>query len=89
MAALNAAPANVTFVRRVSAAAQSPAGSNLQQGMGMSHDILTRLGLDHLDASSPDFLKTLQRLQREAWENMQRDERAAGTAQNADEAGAD
>lgn len=55
----------------------------------MSHDILTRLGLDHLDASSPDFLKTLQRLQREAWENMQRDERAAGTAQNADEAGAD
>ena len=55
----------------------------------MSHDILTRLGLDHLDASSPDFLKTLQRLQREAWENMQRDERVPAAAQNADEAGAD
>ena len=53
----------------------------------MSHDILTRLGLDHLDAKSPDFLKTLQRLQREAWENMQRDERVPGTVQRTDDAG--
>ncbi|MET0226077.1 MAG: hypothetical protein ABW187_06530 [Dokdonella sp.] len=55
----------------------------------MSHDILTRLGLDHLDASSPDFLKTLQRLQREAWEKMQRDERTPGAARSTDEAGKD
>jgi hypothetical protein len=55
----------------------------------MSHDILTRLGLDHLDASSPDFLKTLQRLQREAWENMQRDERSPGASPLADESGTD
>lgn len=32
----------------------------------MSHDILKRLGLDHLDVSSPDFLETLNRMQREA-----------------------
>ncbi|MEP7041691.1 MAG: hypothetical protein ABI843_01435 [Dokdonella sp.] len=55
----------------------------------MSHDILTRLGLDHLDASSPDFLKTLQRLQREAWENLQRDERAPADVRRADESDAD
>lgn len=36
----------------------------------MSHDFLKRLGLDHLDAKSPDFLKTLQRMQREAWESL-------------------
>lgn len=40
----------------------------------MSHDILKRLGLDHLDASSPDFLKTLERLQKEAWESLQRND---------------
>ena len=32
----------------------------------MNHDILKRLGLDHLDVSSPDFLSTLNRLQQEA-----------------------
>ena len=28
----------------------------------MSYDILKSLGLDHLDASSPDFVKTLERM---------------------------
>lgn len=37
----------------------------------MSYDILKSLGLDHLDASSPDFLKTLERMQREAFESLQ------------------
>ena len=37
----------------------------------MSYDILKSLGLDHLDASSPDFLRTLERMQREAFENLQ------------------
>lgn len=43
----------------------------------MSHDILKRLGLDHLDANSPDFLRTLQRLQRELLESLQSGEPAA------------
>ena len=37
----------------------------------MSYDILKSLGLDHLDASSPDFVKTLERMQREAFQNLQ------------------
>jgi hypothetical protein len=36
----------------------------------MYHDILKRLGLDHLDVSSPDFLDALNRLQQEARENL-------------------
>lgn len=40
----------------------------------MNHDILKRLGLDHLDVSSPDFLDTLNRLQQEARENLRRTE---------------
>ncbi|HVT32745.1 MAG TPA: hypothetical protein VHE32_08855 [Rhodanobacteraceae bacterium] len=38
----------------------------------MNHDILKRLGLDHLDVSSPDFLDALNRLQQEARENLHR-----------------
>jgi hypothetical protein len=40
----------------------------------MSYDILKTLGLDHLDAGSPDFLKTLERMQREAWLSLQQDD---------------
>lgn len=40
----------------------------------MSHDILKRLGLDHLDVTSPDFLKTLNRMQQEARDSLQRSE---------------
>ncbi len=36
----------------------------------MNHDILKRLGLDHLDVDSPDFLDTLNRLQQEAREKL-------------------
>lgn len=45
----------------------------------MAYDILKNLGLDHLDARSPDFLKTLQRLQKEAWRSLQNGD-AAGAA---------
>jgi len=38
----------------------------------MSHDILKRLGLDHLDVSSPDFLSALNRMQREERESLLR-----------------
>lgn len=37
----------------------------------MSYDILKNLGLDRIDADSPDFLQTLERMQREAWESLQ------------------
>ncbi len=47
----------------------------------MSYDILKQLGLDRLDTNSPEFLKTLERMQREAWESLQRD------AQNAVDCG--
>jgi len=36
----------------------------------MSYDILKNLGLDHLDTHSPDFIKTLERLQREALQSL-------------------
>jgi hypothetical protein len=36
----------------------------------MNHEILKRLGLDHLDVSSPDFLETLNRLQQAAREDL-------------------
>ena len=36
----------------------------------MTYDILKNLGLDHLDASSPEFLKTLDRMQREAFRSL-------------------
>ena len=38
----------------------------------MSHDILKRLGLDHLDVSSQDFLNALNRMQREERESLLR-----------------
>jgi len=41
----------------------------------MSYDILKNLGLDHLDASSPEFLKTLERMQREAYRSLHAAER--------------
>ena len=44
-----------------------------ETGESMSYDILKNLGLDRLDASSPDFLKTLERMQREAWLSLQRE----------------
>ncbi|MEO5558756.1 MAG: hypothetical protein ABIO49_03285 [Dokdonella sp.] len=37
----------------------------------MSYDILKNLGLDHIDMESPDFLKTLERMQREALQSLQ------------------
>lgn len=40
----------------------------------MSYDILKNLGLDHLDTRSPDFLKTLERMQREALLHLQADD---------------
>jgi hypothetical protein len=40
----------------------------------MGYDILKNLGLDQLDAKSPDFLKTLERMQREALESLQREQ---------------
>ena len=43
-------------------------------GGTMSYDILKNLGLDRVDTTSPDFLKTLERMQREAWQSLQKDE---------------
>jgi hypothetical protein len=43
----------------------------------MNYDILKSLGLNHLDATSPDFMKTLERMQREAWQSLQQDEKRA------------
>ncbi|MBX3700551.1 MAG: hypothetical protein KF903_06070 [Dokdonella sp.] len=40
----------------------------------MSYDILKNLGLDHLDTRSPDFIKTLERMQREALLHLQADD---------------
>jgi hypothetical protein len=40
----------------------------------MNRDILKRLGLDHLDVSSPDFMNTLNRLQQAERENLRRSE---------------
>jgi hypothetical protein len=40
----------------------------------MSYDILKNLGLDQLDTHSPDFLKTLERMQREALQSLQAEE---------------
>ena len=40
----------------------------------MSYDILKNLGLDRADTGSPDFLRMLERMQREAWESLQRDD---------------
>ena len=36
----------------------------------MSYDILMNLGLDHLDATSPEFIRTLERMQKEAWQSL-------------------
>ena len=43
----------------------------------MNYDILKNLGLDHIDTGSPDFLKTLERMQREAWQSLQQQEKTA------------
>ncbi|MEO7064990.1 MAG: hypothetical protein ABI082_14600 [Dokdonella sp.] len=40
----------------------------------MSYDILKNLGLDRADTGSPDFLRMLERMQREAWESLQRED---------------
>jgi len=40
----------------------------------MNHDILKRLGLDHIDVDSPDFMRTLNRLQQEAREHLRKGE---------------
>ncbi len=40
----------------------------------MSYDILKNLGLDHLDATSPEFIRTLERMQKEAWQSLQGDQ---------------
>jgi hypothetical protein len=45
---------------------------DIGKGPIMSHDILKRLGLDHLDVSSPAFLEALNRMQAEARESLQR-----------------
>lgn len=37
----------------------------------MSYDILKNLGLNALDVLSPDFLQTLERMQKEAWQSLQ------------------
>lgn len=37
----------------------------------MSYDILKSLGLEHIDTRSPDFLETLERMQREALLSLQ------------------
>ena len=51
----------------------------------MSHDILKRLGLGHLDVASPDFLRTLNRMQQEARNSLQQVEDAGATvASNVD-----
>lgn len=36
----------------------------------MNHEILKRLGLDHLDVASPDFLRTLNQMQQAAREDL-------------------
>jgi hypothetical protein len=55
----------------------------------MSYDILKHLGLDRLDTNSPDFLKTLERMQREAWESLQRDAQSAADCGEPDDLIAD
>jgi hypothetical protein len=44
----------------------------------MSYDILKNLGLDHLDATSPDFIRTLERMQKEAWQSLKGEQPLAG-----------
>ncbi len=43
----------------------------------MNYDILKNLGLERADTGSPDFLRMLERMQREAWESLQRDDSTA------------
>jgi hypothetical protein len=56
---------------------QDPDWNVRAKGGTVSYDILKNLGLDRVDAGSPDFLKTLERMQREAWQSLQREERDA------------
>jgi hypothetical protein len=49
------------------------------------YDILKNLGLDRVDTGSPDFLKTLERMQREAWQSLQREEKEAPDGPPADD----
>jgi hypothetical protein len=51
----------------------STAAAAAGRGRRMRYDILKSLGLDHLDAKSPEFLTTLERMQREALESLQRE----------------
>lgn len=39
----------------------------------MSYDILKNLGLDAFDTASPDFLKALDQMQKEAWQSLRND----------------
>ncbi|MEO6689934.1 MAG: hypothetical protein ABIS07_02705 [Dokdonella sp.] len=51
----------------------------------MSYDILKNLGLDSVDPGSPDFLKTLERMQREAWQSLQNEQRSPPEELGSDE----
>lgn len=51
----------------------------------MSYDILKNLGLDRVDPGSPDFLKTLERMQREAWQSLQHEEKSRPDELGSDE----
>ena len=53
----------------------------------MTYDILKNLGLDALDPGSPEFLQTLDRLQREAWQSLQAGDPASAIAPGEDEVG--
>lgn len=53
----------------------------------MTYDILKNLGLNPLDARSPDFLKTLERMQKEAWQSLQESGAAADTGRDESDAG--
>jgi acyl-CoA-binding protein len=55
----------------------------------MSYAILKNLGLDHLDADSPDFLKALDRMQKDAWHSLQGSANDGGNGHDVDEAAID
>lgn len=53
-------------------AEHSPTVQSIRNGeRAISYDILKSPGLDRFDTRSPDFLKTLERMQREVWESPQ------------------
>ena len=55
----------------------------------MSYAILKNLGLDHLDADSPDFLKALDRMQKDAWHSLRGNVDDCGDGRQVDEAAID